>query len=91
MSTLEGIWNTSVRSCIMRGNCERRPLRGNSGLILTEGRVCCWIETELQNRFQGQCELEFGILGSDDGLPEFLGVEGNFHTGCRYPLRAKHT
>ena len=30
-----------------------------------------WIETELQNRFQPKCGMEFGILGSDDGLPEF--------------------
>jgi hypothetical protein len=26
---------------------------------------------ELQNRFQGHCEKEFGILGLDDRLPGF--------------------
>ena len=28
---------------------------------------------ELQNRFQGHCEMEFGILGSDDGMAGFSG------------------
>ena len=32
-----------------------------------------WIETKLQNRFQLKCEMEFGILGLDDGLPGFSG------------------
>jgi hypothetical protein len=53
----------------------RRLLRGNSALILRAGRSDWWIEAELQNRFQGQCEMEFGILGSDDGLPGFSGWE----------------
>ena len=59
----------------MRGNCGRRRSEGNLALILTAGRSGWWIETELQNRFHGQCEMEFGILGSDDGLAEFLGLE----------------
>jgi hypothetical protein len=29
------------------------------------------LRLDLQNRFHGQCEMEFGILGSDDGMPEF--------------------
>jgi len=29
--------------------------------------------SELQNRFQGQCEMEFGILGSDYGMAGFSG------------------
>ena len=58
---------------MMRGNCGRRRLEGNSGLILRAGRSGWWIETELQNRFQGQCEMEFGILGSDDEFPGFSG------------------
>ena len=37
-------------------------------MILTAGRSGWWIETELQNRFQLKCEMEFGILGSDDGI-----------------------
>lgn len=57
----------------MRGNCGGRLSRGNSGLILTAVRSDWWIETELQNRFRGQCEMEFGILGSDDRLPGFSG------------------
>jgi hypothetical protein len=47
--------------------------RGKSALILRAGRSVRRIETELQNRFHGQCEMEFGILGSDDGLPGFSG------------------
>ena len=46
-------------------------------MILRAGRSDWWIETELQNRFQGQCEKEFGILGSDDGMAGFLGWGGN--------------
>ena len=57
----------------MRGNCGKILSRGYSGLILTTERTGCWIETELQNRFQGHCELEFGILGSDDGMAGFSG------------------
>jgi len=44
-------------------------------LILTAGRSGWFIETELQNRFHGQCEMEFRILGSDDGLSGFSGWE----------------
>ena len=44
-------------------------------MILTAVRSDWWIETELQNRFQGQCEMEFGILGLDDGLAGFSGWE----------------
>ena len=66
---------------MMRGNCGRRRLRGNSALILTAGRSGWWIETELQNRFQGQCEMEFGILGSDDGLAGFSGWERKWGYG----------
>jgi hypothetical protein len=60
----------------MRGNFGRRPLEGSSGLILTAGRLVWWIEAELQNRFHGQCEIEFGMLGSDDGLLGFSGWGG---------------
>ena len=35
------------------------------------------LRSELQNLFQGQWEMEFGILGSDDGLPGFSGLERN--------------
>ena len=66
---------------LMRGNCGRRLLEGNSGLILTAGRSGWWIETELQNRFQWKCEMEFGILGSDDGLPGFSGWERKWGYG----------
>ena len=31
-------------------------------LILTAGRLVCWIEMELQNRFQGHCVMEFGFF-----------------------------
>ena len=40
-------------------------------MILTAGRSDWWIETELQNRFRLKCEMEFGILGSDDGMAGF--------------------
>ena len=36
---------------------------------------------ELQNRFQLKCEMEFGILGSDDGLAGFSGWEGKWGYG----------
>jgi hypothetical protein len=36
---------------------------------------------ELQNRFHLKCEMEFGILGSDDGLPEFSGWGGKWGYG----------
>ena len=47
-------------------------------MILTAGRSGWWIETELQNRFHLKWEMEFGILGSDDGLPEFSGWGGKW-------------
>ena len=50
-------------------------------LILTAVRLGLWIEKELQIRFQGQCEMEFGILGSDDGLPGFSGWERKMDYG----------
>ena len=34
-----------------------------------------WIEEGLQNHFRLKCEMEFGILGRDDELDEFLGWE----------------
>ena len=68
----------SVRSYMMKGNCGRWRLKGNSALILIAGRSGWWIETELQNRFQLKCEMEFGILGSDDGLAEFSGWKESF-------------
>jgi len=46
-------------------------LEGNLGLNLTKGRWALWIETELQNRFRLKCEMELGILGSDNGLAGF--------------------
>jgi hypothetical protein len=49
--------------------------RGNSALIQAAGRWGWWIKTDLQNRFQKYCELEFGILGSDDGMAGFSGWE----------------
>ena len=42
-------------------------------MILRAGRSDWWIETELQNRFRLKCVMEFGILGSDDGMAGFLG------------------
>jgi hypothetical protein len=33
------------------------------------------LRPELQNRFQLKCEMEFGILRLDDGLPGFSGWE----------------
>ena len=50
-------------------------------MILTAVRSGWWIETELQNRFQGQCELESGILGSDDGIAEFSSWESKWGYG----------
>jgi hypothetical protein len=60
---------------MMNGNCGKRRLKGNLGLNLTAVRSGWWIEKELQNCFQRQCEMEFRILGSDDGLPGFSGWE----------------
>ena len=81
MSTLDGSWIASARFYMMRGNCGKRPLRGNSGLISRMGISGCWTEAELQNRFHGQCEMEFGILGLDDGLPGFSGWESFWSYG----------
>jgi hypothetical protein len=64
--------------CSMRGNCGGRLLRGNTALILRAGRSDWWTEMELQIRFRLQCEMEFGNLGSDDGLPGFSGWERNW-------------
>ena len=50
-------------------------------MILEAGRLDWLIETELQNRFKGQCEMEFGILGSDDESPEFSGWERKWGSG----------
>ena len=50
-------------------------------MILTVGMSGWWIETELQNRFQGQCVMEFGILGSDDGMLKFSGWERKWGYG----------
>jgi hypothetical protein len=63
LSTWDGIYNASVRLYMMRVSCEGRPLKGNSGLILTAGGRAGGLRSELQNRFQGRCEMEFGILG----------------------------
>ena len=57
------------------GNLSLPDFKGNSGSILRTGRLAWWIETELQKRFRLKCEMEFGILGSDDGLPGFSGWE----------------
>jgi hypothetical protein len=63
-------------SYLMRGNCGRRRLRGNSGLILTAGRSGWWIETEMQNRFRLDFRFGFGNLTVDDGLAGFLVLGG---------------
>ena len=73
LSTWDGNWNANVRSYSMRGNCGRRLLRNNSGLILTAGRSGWWIDQELQNRFRLDFRFGFGMLTADDGLPEFSG------------------
>ena len=66
--------NASVQVLYDEGELRKEALRqGYSVLILKTGRSGWWIEKELQNCFQGQCEMEFGILGSDDGLPGFSG------------------
>ena len=43
-----------------------------------------WIETELQNRFQGQCEMEIGIFGSDDGMVQKYVPEKKSGIGTEY-------
>ena len=53
----------------------KEALRRQFGVDFDSGRSGWWIETELQNRFQLKCEMEFGILGSDDGLDGFSGWE----------------
>ena len=66
---------------MMRGNCERRRLDCNLTLILRAGRSVSWIETGSADPFQVQCVMEFGILGSDDGLAGFLGLERKWSYG----------
>jgi hypothetical protein len=53
----------------VNGHCILHDFKGISGLILTAVRSEWWTEAELQNRFRLNCEMEFGILGLDDGLP----------------------
>ncbi len=90
-SILDGSWNASARSCSIRANCGRRRSEGNSGLILTTGRSVWRIEAELQNRFQLKCGMEFGILGSDDGLAEFLVWERKWNFSLlRVSINLKH-
>jgi hypothetical protein len=51
----------------------KEALRRQFGVDFYSGDVDWWIKTELQNRFRLKSEMEFGILGSDDGLAGFLG------------------
>jgi hypothetical protein len=75
LSSKVGKWNASARFYMMRENCGGRPPEDNSVLILTAGRWGWWTETELQNRFQPKCGMEFGILVSDDEMAGFSGWE----------------
>ena len=59
------------------GNCSLPDFKGNSALILTAGIRVGGLRPELQNRFRLKCEMEFGILGQDDGLPGFLDWKRN--------------
>ena len=50
----------------------KEALKRQFGVNFDSGEVSgWWIETELQIRFQLKCEMEFGILTADDGLPKF--------------------
>jgi len=65
------------------------------GVDFESGEVGLRIETELQNHFQLKCEMEFGILGSDDGfswifgLVEKDGVMDRRTGGCSSELRQR--
>ena len=78
LSTLGGNWNANVRFYMMRGNCGRRRLKGNSRLILRTGRSVWWIEAELQIRFRLDFRFEFRILTADDGIAGFSRWERNW-------------
>jgi hypothetical protein len=57
---------------------QKDVLRRQFGVDLDSWDRTGGLRPELQNLFQGQCEMEFGILGTDDGLPEFSGWEKNW-------------
>ena len=70
LSTWDGSRDASAKLYLMRGNCERRALDGNSGLILTAVRLDWLIELELQNRFWLDFRFGFRILTADEGIAE---------------------
>jgi hypothetical protein len=63
-----GIWNASARSYLMRGNCERRLSKGNSGLILRAVRSECWIKTGTAEPFS--TEMRNGIWNFEVRRPD---------------------
>jgi hypothetical protein len=84
LSVVEVFSTSSLSISIANSERELRKetLRGQFSINYNSGEVGdWWIETELQNRFHGQCEKESGILGSDDGMAGFSGWERNMGYG----------
>jgi hypothetical protein len=67
------------------------PREGSLESILTVERWGGLIDEELQNRFQGQCEMEFGNLPSDDGMSDFSVWESEFKAHLRDDFRFRYT
>ena len=57
-------------------------LRRQFGVDFESGEVVLLDWSELQYRFHGQCVMEFGILGSDDGMVGFLGRKRIWGFSC---------
>jgi hypothetical protein len=63
---------------MMRGNCGRMPLKGNSALILISGKLDWWTETRTAEPFSGTMRngfWDFGVripVGWKFGLGKFL-------------------